>query len=188
MSGNVSVLDAPVDVTGIVFWRDGIDWTTKKEDLDHAEEVLIDELAPHVKAFDSYPATPCSRAPTCCPGVERRRPRGRDRGPRALHVGARCAEHRAVGRQLVHPQGRRTSRGRLRLDQLHPRPRDVGHEIDYHGYNTAVKGMQTTCPRTSPTEIIFFTEEEIALRAGEVNSAQDRLDEINNNVKAAAGA
>ncbi len=44
-------------MTGLVFWREGIDWnTTDEEHLDHAEQVLKDELVPHIKAFDSYPA------------------------------------------------------------------------------------------------------------------------------------
>lgn len=81
VSGLVSVLGAPGDITGIVFWRDGIDWnTTDPADLDHAEEVLLSELAPHIKAFDSYPAQLGCRRVRLEPGLERRRPGGGDRG------------------------------------------------------------------------------------------------------------
>ena len=57
VSGSVSALAVPGDLVGIVFWRDGIDWTTVDPDeLDRAEQVLLAELVPHLRAFDSYPA------------------------------------------------------------------------------------------------------------------------------------
>ena len=38
------------------FWANGIDWTTEDTaDLDAYEEFMVDQLAPHMKAFDSYP-------------------------------------------------------------------------------------------------------------------------------------
>jgi spermidine/putrescine transport system substrate-binding protein len=55
-SGKTSVLDDPAELTGLYFWSHGIDWnTTNKDDLDAAEEFLVNELAPHISAFDSYP-------------------------------------------------------------------------------------------------------------------------------------
>ena len=55
-SGKTSVLDAPADLCGIYFWANGIDWTTEDQaDLDACQEFTVNELAPHIKAFDSYP-------------------------------------------------------------------------------------------------------------------------------------
>ncbi|TMK21365.1 MAG: spermidine/putrescine ABC transporter substrate-binding protein [Actinobacteria bacterium] len=54
-SGNVSLLDAQNEVMGVYFWANGIDWTTTNPaDLD-AYEAWTLQMAPHVKAFESYP-------------------------------------------------------------------------------------------------------------------------------------
>ena len=64
-SGNVSVLDAPNELAGIYFWANGIDWTTEDTaDLDACEDFIVDQLAPHIKAFDSYPGISSRRATT----------------------------------------------------------------------------------------------------------------------------
>ena len=55
-SGATSVLDAPGDITAIYFWANGIDWaTTEEKYLDEAEDYVVNKLAPHIKAYDSYP-------------------------------------------------------------------------------------------------------------------------------------
>jgi spermidine/putrescine transport system substrate-binding protein len=62
-------------------------------------------------------------------------------------------------------------------------------EVEYHGFNTAVKGVREKLGKDlDQAEIIYFTAEEIQrLEAGAVNSAQDRIVAIYNKVKAAAG-
>ncbi|MGO4105958.1 spermidine/putrescine ABC transporter substrate-binding protein [Leifsonia sp. YAF41] len=53
-SKNLSVLEDPWEVTSMYFAANGIDPnTTKKADLDAAEEFLVNKLAPHIKAFNS---------------------------------------------------------------------------------------------------------------------------------------
>ena len=55
-SGKTSVLDTPGNLTGIWFWANGIDWTTTETaDLDACEDYIVNTLAPHIKAYDSYP-------------------------------------------------------------------------------------------------------------------------------------
>ena len=55
-SGRTSMLDDPAEVTGPYFWANGIDWTTTDPaDLDAAEDFVVNTLAPHISAFDSYP-------------------------------------------------------------------------------------------------------------------------------------
>ena len=50
------MLDAPNELAGLYFWANGIDWTTEDPaDLDAYEAFMVNQLAPHVKAFDSYP-------------------------------------------------------------------------------------------------------------------------------------
>src|SRR5215210_1295696 len=55
-SGQTSVLDTPGNLAGIYFWANDINWaTTETADLDACEEFTVNELAPHIKAYDSYP-------------------------------------------------------------------------------------------------------------------------------------
>ena len=57
-SGKTSMLDDPAELTGVYFWANGIDWnTTDKKQLDAAEEFLVNKLAKHVSAFNSYPGS-----------------------------------------------------------------------------------------------------------------------------------
>ena len=79
-----SVLDAPGDLCGIYFWANGIDWTTEDQaDLDACQEFIVNELAPHIKAFDSYPGIALTQGNyVLSQVVERRRPPGSHRRPR----------------------------------------------------------------------------------------------------------
>jgi len=52
----VSVLNDQPSVFGLVFWREGKDYNTGDESrLKAAQEILMKELIPHVKAFDADP-------------------------------------------------------------------------------------------------------------------------------------
>lgn len=55
-SGRVSVLNDQPSVFGLVFWREEKDYNTgDAAKLDHAKDVLMKELIPHLKAFDASP-------------------------------------------------------------------------------------------------------------------------------------
>ena len=191
VSGLVSILGAPGDVTGIVFWRDGIDWnTTDPADLDHAEEVLLAELAPHIKAFDSYPALSLVAGEYVL--------------SQAWNGDARVAVIEDPERYKWGLGAPKTElwvdtwailKSAANVDAAYAwinnilDPAVAAKETEWHGYDTAVMGAQDFLPADLPApEIIFFTEEEKSrLVAGEVNEAQDRIVEIYNNLQAAAG-
>ena len=63
-------------------------------------------------------------------------------------------------------------------------------DLEFHGYHTGLKEIEGLLPADLKyPEMIFFSPEQVAtMDAGAVNSAQDRLVEIYNNVKAKAGA
>jgi spermidine/putrescine transport system substrate-binding protein len=191
VSGLMSVLGAPGDITGIVFWRDGIDWnTTDPADLDHAEEVLLAELAPHIKAFDSYPGVTMVAGEYVLSQAWNGDARvaviedpekfkwGLGAPKTELWVDTWC-----ILKSAAHVDAAYAWINNI-LD-----PAVAAKEIEWHGYDTAVIGSQSFLPADLPSpEIIFFTDEEKArLVPGEVNEAQDRLVEIYNNLKAAAG-
>ena len=53
-SGDVSILDSPDNVVGLWLWANGHSWMTEDTELlDQCEAFLLDELAPHIKAFQS---------------------------------------------------------------------------------------------------------------------------------------
>ena len=109
------MLDAPADLCGIYFWANGIDWTTEDQaDLDACQDFIVNELAPHIKAFDSYPGIALTQGNYVLIQAWNGDARQgliptEEQGPRALQVGPRRAQDRAVDGQLVHPRrGRAT--------------------------------------------------------------------------------
>jgi len=192
VSGFVTLLGAPGDVTGIVFWRDGIDWrTTDPADLDHAEEVLLNELAPHIKAFDSYPGVTLVAGEYVLSQAwngDARVAVLEDPERYVWGLGAPKTEL-WVDTWVILKSAPHVDNAYAWIDNILD-PAVSAKEVEFHGYNTAVLGTEDFLPADLPArEIIFFTEEEVArLLPGEVNEAQDRIVEIYNNLKAAAGA
>ena len=63
-------------------------------------------------------------------------------------------------------------------------------DLEFHGYNTALKDIESLIPADLEyKDMIFFTPEQVkTMQAGAVNEAQDRLVDIYNKAKAKAGA
>ena len=64
-------------------------------------------------------------------------------------------------------------------------------DLDYHGYNSGMKNMPQLISELLPNlvngDMIFFTDEQVAtMQTGAVNSAQDRLVDIFDKMKAKA--
>ena len=57
-SGKTSMSDDPAGVVGAYFWANEINWNTEDPDeLEAARKFLVETIAPHISAFDSYPGT-----------------------------------------------------------------------------------------------------------------------------------
>jgi spermidine/putrescine transport system substrate-binding protein len=194
-SGNFSVLDSPDNAVGFYLWANDINWmTTDSADLDAAEEFLVQEFAPHVKAFVSYPgggdmqngnfALVMAWNGDARQGIVQSEDKERWKwvfpSPRteiwmdtyAIPVGA------------PHPNAAYEWINYL----LEP---DVSlKELEYIGYNTGVKGIEPMAREAGVErlDIVFFTEEQVAtMESGELNDAQERRVEIYNKFKSAAG-
>ena len=194
-SGNFSILDSPDNVVGLWLWANDINWMTEDEaELDACEEFLLNELAPHVKAFVSYPG-------------------GGDmqNGKFALvHAWNGDARQGILGAddpdqwKWVLP----TPRTEIWMDTYaipvgapHPnaayawmdyllQPEVSLQELEYIGYHTGVKDIQPLAEEAGieRLDIVFFTEEQVAtMESGELNAAQDHRVEIYNKFKSAAG-
>ena len=200
-SKNCSVLDTPGNIAGMYFWANGIDWNTeKKEDLDAAEKFLVNDFATHIKAFDSYPSTKIAE------------------GAFAISMmwnGDARAAYAAVADAGGNPDdwvwGLGAPQTELWMDNYTipagaPNP-DAAHawinwilipevsikDLDFHGYNSGMLHMdqllKTLKPDLKYADMIFFTDEQVkSMKTQKITSAQDRLVDIYNKLKAAAGA
>jgi spermidine/putrescine transport system substrate-binding protein len=200
-SKNCAVLDTPANIAGMYFWANGIDWnTTKAEDLDAAEKFLVNDFATHIKAFDSYPSTKLAE--------------GAYAVAMAWNGDARAAYADiadAGGNVDDWVWGLGAPLTELWMDNYSiaagsPNP-DAAHawidwilipevsikDLDFHGYNSGLKGMDQLLTSLKPDlkhgDMIFFADELIkTMRTQQITSAQDRLTDIYNKIKAAAGS
>ena len=200
-SKNCSVLDTPANIAGMYFWANGIDWnTTDKANLDAAEKFLVDDFAPHIKAFDSYPSDKIAE--------------GAYTVSMAWNGDARAAYPKiedAGGNiddwvwGLGSPQTELwmdnycIAAGAPNVDAAHAWidwiliPEVSIKDLDYHGYNSGLKNMSQLLTELKPElkygDMIFFAEEQVkTMRTQVIGEQQDRLVDIYNKVKAAAGA
>jgi spermidine/putrescine transport system substrate-binding protein len=198
-SGRCSVLDAPVNLAGMYFWANGIDWTTeKKEDLDAYEKFIVEEFASHIKSFDSYPSTAIAE--------------GQYDISMAWNGDARQAFNRikdAGGNPDNWVWGLGAPDTELWMDNYTipvgaPNP-DAAHawinwlltpeisikDLTYHGYHSGMKQIDKLIAKLVPDlqrpEMIFFTDDQVkTMHTSAVNSAQDRLVAVLDKAKAKA--
>lgn len=193
-SGNVSVLDAPNELAGLYFWANGIDWTTEDPaDLDAYEAFMVNDLAPNIKAFDSYPGVALTQGNYALSqvwnGDARQGLNAVDNPDRyAWGLGAPVTElwmdNWCMVKGATHPQAAYAWINFI-LD-----PKNSLQDLEFHGYNTGIKGVKeaATAAGLPFLDMVFFTDAQVAtFRAGAVNSALDRQVAIYNKAKAAAG-
>jgi spermidine/putrescine transport system substrate-binding protein len=196
-SGAVSVLDSPSNITGMYFWANGIDWnTTDPAELSAAEDFLVNEFAPHIKAFDSYPGINLSQGNYVMSmawngdarqGLISVAESGGNVDDYAWAVGAPESELWMDNWCILNDAAN--------LDACYNfinyilDPAVSAQDINFHGYNTGVLGSREALPPDSPfLEMVYFTEEEVSrMRAGSLDN-QDAVVDIYNKIKAAAGA
>jgi spermidine/putrescine transport system substrate-binding protein len=198
-SGAVSILDTAPNLCGMYFWANGINWTTEDPaDLDACEAFLVDEFAQHIKNFDSYPSTALAE--------------GQYDISMAWNGDARQAFNRileAGGNPDDWQWGLGAPATELWMDNYSiaagaPNP-EAAHawinwlltpeisikDLNYHGYHSGMKMIDQLIAELAPelqrADMIFFTDAQVGtMQTGAVNSAQDRLVEILDKVKAKA--
>lgn len=194
-SGQTSILDTPGELTGIYFWANGIDWTTTDPaHLDACEEFLVNELAPHVKAYDSYPGIVLTEGKYALSqvwnGDARQGLLSTDEPDRYVWgLGAPVTELWMDTWCIV--KGAPNPNAAHAWINFICDPEVSLKDLAYHGYHTGIKGVQERAEEEGFEflDLIFFSDEQVAtMDAGAVNEAQQRLVEIWNNAKAASGA
>ncbi|TPW11511.1 MAG: putative periplasmic spermidine/putrescine-binding protein [Acidimicrobiaceae bacterium] len=197
-SGQTSALDTSDNILGPYFWANGISWNTEKqEDLDAAEAFLVNEFAPHIKAFDSYPSTKIAEGAYSLSAAWNGDARqayiriadaGGDPEPWKWVLGAPMTEiwmdHYAIPGDAKNPDG-----AYAWINWMLEKP-IAFRDLSYIGYNMTVAGTRelAEAAKLERLDMIYFTEEQLAgMEGGIVNAAQNRKVEIYNKVKAAAG-
>jgi spermidine/putrescine transport system substrate-binding protein len=193
-SGNMSVLDAPNELAGLYFWANGIDWTTEDPaDLDAYEAFMVNELAPHIKAFDSYPGVALTQGNYALSQVwngDARQGLNAAKNPDQYAWGLGAPETELWMDNWCIVKGAPNPEAAHAWINFILDAENSLQDLEFHGYNTGIKGVKEAAEAAGFPflDMVFFTDEQVAtFRAGEVNSALDRQVEIYNKAKAAAG-
>ncbi len=195
-SGKTSVLDDPSDIVGIYFWANGIPWTTTDPaDLDAAEKFVIEELAPHISKFDSYPGGEAiPQASQTLMQVWNGDARiGILNSPNPERwkwvLGAPDTElwmdNWAIAAGAPHPEAAHAFINYVLT------PENALAELDYIGYHTGATGIEQAAidAELPMLDLVFFTPEQLeTMHNGKLSEAQTRVVEIWNKAKAAASA
>lgn len=200
-SGQCSVIDAAPNYAGPYFWANGIDWNTEdKASLDAAEKFLVEELAQHVKAFDSYPSTKLAEgaytlAMAWNGDARQAYFRIKDAGgtpenwrwvlgtpDTELFMDTFCIAAGSPNTEAAHAW--------INWILI---PENSITDLEYHGYHTGMKEMEQLITELAPDlvkgDMIFFKPEEVKTMHTQVlNTSIDRLVDILNKAKAKAGA
>ncbi len=196
-SGQVSVIDTPPNLAGIYFWAKGIDWNTERAaDLDACEEFLVNEFAQHIKAFDSYPGINLTQGNYALSQVWNGDARqgllsveeaGDDPTRYKWAVGAPETE--------LWMDNWCIAKGAANLDAAYDfinfilDPVNSLIDVQFHGFNTGLKGIEESAADMPYKEMVFFTDDVVdRMRSQTLNSSQDRLVDMYNKTKAKAGA
>jgi spermidine/putrescine transport system substrate-binding protein len=200
-SGRCSMLDSAGNLTGMYFWANGIDWTTeKKEDLDAAEAFLVGEFASHVSGFDSYPSTAVAQGSYDISMMWNGDARAAfsnilDAGgnPDDWVWGLGAPETELWMDNYCIPEGAPNPEAAHAWINWLLTPQISIKDLEFHGYHSGMKHIDQLIAELAPDlthpEMIFFTDEQVAtMRTGAVNSAQDRIVSILDQMKAEAGS
>ncbi len=196
-ANNTSVLATPNNLCSLFFWTQDpvLDWTTTDTaELDACETYILEEVAPYVKAYDSYPGIAITQGKYVLSQIWNGDARaGLTRGDNPENF------------EWVFPDGTTE----IWMDTWTvvagaPNPNAAYAWIDwilqpeisyidlkYHGYNTAIKGIEekALADGIPYPEIIFFDEDQVAqMVAGAVNEGLDRQNEIYQQAKAVSAS
>ncbi len=196
-SGNTSVLDTPANLCGIYFWANGINWTTTDTaDLDACQDFTVNDLAPHVKAFDSYPGVALTEGKYALSQVWNGDARSgflavEDKDPERYKwaLGAPKTEL-WMDNWCILAEAENVNAAYAWINFVLD-PEISTLDLAFHGYNTGIKGVQEKAEAADLTylDLVFFDEAQVAtMEAGAVNEATERLIQIWDDAKAKAGA
>ena len=198
-SGDVSLLDAPNELQGLYFWANGIDWnTTDPAQYDAFEDFMVNQLAPHVKAYDSYPGIALTKGNYALSqvwngdarqGLLDVEARGEDPDRYVWGLGAPDTELWMDTWAIV--KGAPNPNAAYAFINFILDVDNSLTDLAYHGYHTGVNGVEQAAEDAGLTylDLVFFSDEEVqTMHAQVVNEMLDRSVDIYQNAQAASGA
>jgi len=191
VSGRVSALPDPSSLLGTALWRQGEDWNTTDEALlAAAEQVLRDELVPHLGAFDDYPIEGLldGTYALCQTYSGDARTAVIEFPERYRWVLPRPLTELWIDNWTITADAPNADAAHAFIDYM-LRPNVSARELDFHGYSTAVLGMEEFLPiDLQAGDMIFLPPEQVErLVPGEVNESQERRVEIFDALVAGSG-
>ncbi len=195
-SGKTSMSDDPAGIIGAYFWANDADWNTQDPDeLEACRAFLVEKIAPHIAAFDSYPGTNAI-------------PQGTQVLMQAWNGDARLGlletseperwqwvlpgpitelwmDNWCIAAGAPHPEAAHA------FINFSMTPENLMLNLDYIGYHVGGKDMEQTAVEAGLElpELIFFSDDQLAtMHEQELNDSQTTRVEIWNEMKAAAGA
>lgn len=195
-SGKTSMLDDPVAIAGAYFWSKGVSQSTTDEaELDAAEEFMVNTIAPHLSAFDSYPGGGAIPQGTQALmqswngdarlGILESSDPARWRWVLPGPTTEIWMDNWSIAAGAPHPEAAHA------FINFVLSPENSLAELDYIGYHTGGAGIQGAAEQAGieMLDLIFFTPEQIeSMQETTINEAQQRIVDIWNNAKVAAGA
>ncbi len=195
-SGRTSMSDDPAGIIGAYFWARDEDWNTDDAAaLDACEEFLVNEIAPHISAFDSYAGSNAIPQGTHALmqswngdarlGIMESSDPDRWQWVLPGPVTELWMDNWAIAEGAPHPEAAHA----FINDSM--TPENLMLNLDYIGYNVGGANMEAEAEAfgLELPEFIFFSEAQLAaMSEQELNDSQSRRVEIWNAMKAAAGA
>ena len=195
-SGKTSMSDDPAGIVGSYFWANDLDWNTEDPDeLEAARKFLVEEIAPHISAFDSYPGTNAIPQGTqvllqawngdARLGLQESSEPDRWQWVLPGPVTELWMDNWAIAAGAPHPEAAHA------FINYSMSPESLALNLDYIGYNVGGKDMEAAAVEAGLdyTDLIFFTPEQLeTMHEQELNDSQQTRVEIYNEMKAAAGA
>ena len=196
-SGQTSVLDAPGDLAGIYFWANGIDWTTEEQaDLDACGQFIVNDLAPHLKAFDSYPGIALTQGNYALSQVWNGDARQGliavgDKDPDRYKWGLGAPKTELwMDNWSILAEAQNVNAAYAWIDFI-LQPEISLKDLEFHGYNTGISGVKEAAEAADFPflDMVFFDDAQVAtFEPGAVNNATETLVKIWDDARAAAGA
>ena len=195
-AGKTMVVDDPKEVLGIALFAEGIDVnTTDEAELDQGEKMLLEQLAPHLTAFESYPGGGAMSEGTnvllqAWNGDARQGILAESDPDRWKWVVPSEGSNIWMDNWTIVKGAKNAEAAYAFIDYvLQP---DISlSELSYHGYHTGVKDIEPAAKEAGleRLDMVFLEEEQLSrLVAMTPNEAQERVVAILGALKAKAGA
>ncbi|MGH2691116.1 MAG: ABC transporter substrate-binding protein [Actinomycetota bacterium] len=193
-SENTSVLDTPGYLAAIYLWGEGLNWVTEDSaELDATEDFIVNQFAPHIKAFDSYPGINLAQGNYALSQVWNGDARG---GLLTVDDPERYVWSIGKPEADIWMDNWCIPQGAPHLEEAHQwinfilDPDVSFQDMQYHGYHPGITGIQDRAESEGLDflDIIFFDEATVSgLQDNALNSGQERRVSIWEAAKAAAG-